>query len=185
MNTVITSREKLLEASRSIAAAQGLCALNMRAVAAAANVAVGSVYNYFPAKSDLVCATVEDIWRDIFHSAGSCSHFTSFLDCVRWLFDSIQSGAAAYPDFLQSHMSAFEGSDRQQARQKMQAAFLHIQQNLQQVLCNDSAVRPDAFDETFTAQAFVEFVLQNVVLCLCQPQPDCSTLLAVIRRILY
>lgn len=36
MNKVITSREELLAASKSIAVGQGLAALNMRAVAAAA-----------------------------------------------------------------------------------------------------------------------------------------------------
>lgn len=71
MNKVITSREELLAASKSIAAGQGLAALNMRAVAAAANVAVGSVYNYFPSKAELVTATVQDIWRGIFHDAAA------------------------------------------------------------------------------------------------------------------
>ena len=61
MNTIVTSREELLAASRKIVKEQGIQALNMRAVAAAANVAVGSVYNYFPSKAELVTATVQDL----------------------------------------------------------------------------------------------------------------------------
>ena len=100
MNKVITSREELLAASKSIAASQGLAALNMRAVAAAANVAVGSVYNYFPSKAELVTATVQDIWRGIFHAAGGYAQAGDFCACVEWLFVSIRAGAAEYPDFL-------------------------------------------------------------------------------------
>ena len=134
MNKVITSREELLAASKSIAASQGLAALNMRAVAAAANVAVGSVYNYFPSKAELVTATVQDIWRGIFHAAGSYAQAGDFCACVEWLFDSIRTGAAEYPDFLRAHMSGFAAQDRKKARQTMEEAFGHMRASLEQVL---------------------------------------------------
>lgn len=185
MNTVVTSREKLLAACRSIAATHGLTALNMRAVAAAANVAVGSVYNYFPSKGDLILATVEDIWRDIFHSAGNCATYTRFDDCIRSLFVSIQSGAAAYPDFLQTHMTIFDANDLPKARPKMQAAFSHMEKSLVQVLLQDTAVEPSVFDSTFTPQAFVSFVMQHILSLLCQPTPDITILLEIVRRVLY
>ena len=70
MNTFITSREAILAASRKIATEQGLQAINIRAVAQNCGVAVGSVYYYFPSKADLVAATVEDVWKSIFHMAG-------------------------------------------------------------------------------------------------------------------
>ena len=141
MNKVITSREELLAASKSIAASQGLAALNMRAVAAAANVAVGSVYNYFPSKAELVTATVQDIWRGIFHAAGSCTQSRDFCACVEWLFDSIRTGAAEYPDFLRAHMSGFAAQDRKKARQTMEEAFGHMRASLEQVLERDEKVR--------------------------------------------
>lgn len=185
MNTVVTSREKILEASRSIASTQGLSALNMRAVAAAGNVSVGSVYNYFPGKSELIIATVEDIWRDIFHTAGSCSSVTRFDECVNWLFSSIQTGASAYPEFLQNHMTAMDGCDRHKARERMEAAFSHIQKNLVQVLLHDLDVRPGVFDDAFSPQNFVEFVLSNVISLLCQPNANIATLISIVQRILY
>ena len=66
MNTVITSREAILEKSREISI-QGLAALNIRSVASACGVSVGSIYNYFHSKSDLTASAVEDVWHDIFH----------------------------------------------------------------------------------------------------------------------
>ena len=43
--------------------AEGLDSLNMRSVARACQVALGSLYNYFPSKDDLLLATVESVWR--------------------------------------------------------------------------------------------------------------------------
>ena len=56
MNTVVTSREAILEECRKIVMEQGISAVNMRSVAAACGVAVGSIYNYFPSKTDLISA---------------------------------------------------------------------------------------------------------------------------------
>lgn len=65
MNTVVTSRQALLAASRTVARRQGLDGLSIRAVAAEARVSVGSVYNYFSGKTELLAATVEEIWMQI------------------------------------------------------------------------------------------------------------------------
>ena len=47
MNTVVTSREEILRASRELIRRNGWAAVNMRSVAAACGVSVGSIYNYF------------------------------------------------------------------------------------------------------------------------------------------
>lgn len=70
MNIAATSKEEILEVSRKLVLEKGLSTVNMRMVAKECGVAVGSIYNYFPSKSDLVCATVETIWKDIFHMTG-------------------------------------------------------------------------------------------------------------------
>ena len=67
MNTVITSKEEILKTSRKLIRQQGWSAINIRSVAAACGVSVGSIYNYFDSKAALVEATVKSVWREIFH----------------------------------------------------------------------------------------------------------------------
>ena len=67
MNTVVTSREEILKTSRELIQQQGWSAVNIRSVASACGVSVGSIYNYFDSKSALVGATVESVWCEIFH----------------------------------------------------------------------------------------------------------------------
>ena len=61
VNTVITSKEAILETSRKLIQENGWAAVNIRSVAQACNISVGSVYNYFDSKSDLIAATVERV----------------------------------------------------------------------------------------------------------------------------
>ena len=68
MNHIVTSRKEILHISRNLIKEKGWAAVNIRSVASACNVSVGSIYNYFHSKSDLVGATIESVWCDIFHS---------------------------------------------------------------------------------------------------------------------
>ena len=61
MNTIVTSKEEILKTSRALIQEQGWSAVSIRSVAAACGVSVGSIYNYFDSKAELVSATVESV----------------------------------------------------------------------------------------------------------------------------
>ena len=104
---------------------------------------------------------------------------------MEWLFASIRTGAAEYPDFLRAHMSGFAAQDRKKARQAMEEAFGHMRASLEQVLERDEKVRPDAFGADLDRKQFVAFVFSSLMAGLAREESDCATLLAVIRRVLY
>ena len=95
MNTNATSREAILQACRRIVAEEGVQALSMRRVAEACGIALGTLYNYYADKNALVLATVESIWREIFHAEKRGLPRASFPDCVAELYARIQRGAQA------------------------------------------------------------------------------------------
>ena len=97
MNTVITSKEAILNISRQLIQKQGCTAINIRNVAAACGVSVGSIYNYFNSKSDLMAAVIESVWHDIFHFPDNIDNSINFLDCVSIIFNNIQEGVKKYP----------------------------------------------------------------------------------------
>ena len=85
MNIVVTSEDKILENSRKLIQQQGWAAVNIRSVAAACGVSVGSIYNYFDSKEALVGATVESVWRGIFHRPEKGNIFQDTQTCVIWI----------------------------------------------------------------------------------------------------
>ena len=67
MNKTVTSKEEILDKSREIIAEKGVSAINMRTVATQCGIAVGSLYNYFASKSELMSAAVEAVWLSLIH----------------------------------------------------------------------------------------------------------------------
>ena len=104
VNTAVTSRQALLAASRAVARRQGLDGLSIRAVAAEAEVSVGSVYNYFSGKAELMAATVEEIWGQIL-SAPEAEPPEDFVSCVHGLFRRIRGRG-----WLRFNSGGFAGS---------------------------------------------------------------------------
>ena len=90
MNNIITSKEDILKASRELIKENGLNAINIRSVAKASNIAVGSIYNYFKSKEELTIAVVGSVWFDIFHPANVCLESDSFIDSVDIIFQSLE-----------------------------------------------------------------------------------------------
>ncbi|MDY5594808.1 MAG: helix-turn-helix domain-containing protein [Oscillospiraceae bacterium] len=130
---------------RRMVSEQGLSALNMRSVAQACHVAVGSLYNYFPNKDDLVIATVARDWQDIFHMDQTCHANLPFPEYVQWIFDSVQQGAKKYPHFLTAHSLSFASTGKSKAKDTMEQYFSHIRLGMTEALHADPAGTRSSF----------------------------------------
>ncbi|MEI3425491.1 MAG: TetR/AcrR family transcriptional regulator [Christensenellales bacterium] len=80
MNTIVTSRAEILKASRELIRQEGWSAISIRSVAAACGVSVGSIYNYFDSKTELVSATVESLWEEIFHRPENAEYVSKYRE---------------------------------------------------------------------------------------------------------
>lgn len=185
MNKAITSREKIMQVCRNIAAEQGLSALNMRAVAGACGIALGTLYNYYSGKDELLLATVESVWMDIFHMDGSCQTDYSFPEYIRHLFGCARKGAAKYPNFLTAHSLALAGAKKDEAKSAMERNVEHIKGAMLAVLCADPGLKPEVFSAAFSQADFIDFVLDNILLLIVRGAEDCTALTELVRRVIY
>ena len=184
VNTVVTSKEAIMKTCRDMVSERGLSALDMRSVAKACHVALGSLYNYCPSKDALVTATIESVWQDIFHMEQCCEQ-KPFPEYVRWIFDSVRQGTREYPHFFTAHSISVASSAKEQARKTMEQYFSHMKAGMAQSLRADPAVRRDAFSASFSESDLIDFVLSNLLTLLARQEDDCEVLLEVIRRVLY
>lgn len=99
MNTVVTSKEEILKTSRELIQQHGWSAVNIRSVAAACGVSVGSIYNYYDSKAALVRATVESVWCEIFHRPEDGTVFQDTQACITWMYGRMEYGCKQYPGF--------------------------------------------------------------------------------------
>ena len=185
MNPMATSKENILQISRKLIQQNGWAGVNIRSVAAACGVSVGCIYNYFESKTDLLSATVESIWSDIFHHPEDEAVFQNSLSCVRWMYKQLEYGCQRYPGFFTHHALGFVQQDTADGKQQMQRAWQHILDALCTVLRNDTRIRADAFTEEFTVEKFAEMLFSLMLSALVRQDFDPSTVLEIVRRAVY
>ena len=185
MNTVVTSKEEILKTSRELIRQKGWGAVNIRSVAAACGVSVGSIYNYFESKAELVGETVESIWCEIFRHPQQGMAFEDIQECIRWMYERMEYGCKAYPGFFTLHALGFMQEEKSDGKRRMQQTWKHILNGLCMVLKRDARIRPDAFTEQFTAQKFADILFSLMLSALMRKDYDASTVIELIHRTLY
>lgn len=185
MNTTVTSREEILRTSRELIRQQGWSAVNIRTVAAACGVSVGSIYNYFDSKAALAAATVESVWQEIFHAPGDGAAFRDTQSCVLWMYGRMREGSTRYPGFFTLHSLGFLGESRADGKRRMQQTWQHIQDGLCAVLKQDPRARPDAFTPQFTPEQFADVLFSLMLSALLRQDYDPAAVLEIIHRTLY
>ena len=185
MNPMATSKENILQISKKLIQQNGWAGVNIRSVAAACGVSVGCIYNYFESKTDLLSATVESIWSDIFHHPEDEAVFQDTLSCVRWMYKQLEYGCQRYPGFFTHHALGFVQQNTADGKQQMQRAWQHILDALCTVLRNDTKIRADAFTEEFTVEKFAEMLFSLMLSALVRQDFDPSTVLEIVQRAVY
>ena len=180
-----TSKEAIMQACMKIVSEQGIGALNMRAVAKECNIALGTLYNYYSDKNQLVLSAIENVWKDIFGDNHSHKGNMPFTAYVRQMFELIRKGFEKYPDFFIAHSIAAANSVSGNAKGVMKQKFDHMKAGITEALNADISIEKDVFGESFTREVFAAFVLDNLVLLLALGKESCDTLIEIISRIIY
>lgn len=184
INTIITSREEILATCKELVAREGLPSVNIRTAAKMCSVSVGTIYNYFPSKTELLTAIIQEVWKDIFSKINPPAPTCSFSDYVSGIFTGVRLGMREYPDFFM-HSMQFTNTEKEQGRNRMEECFTQIKTGMLEVLQQDKSVRPEAFSDTFSVAAFVDFVFENLLMLFMTQTENCSVLAEVIRRTIY
>ena len=185
MNTVVTSKEEILKASRELIQQQGWSAVNIRSVAAACGVSVGSIYNYFDSKAELVGAAVESVWGEISRRPEDGTVFQDTQACITWMYGRMECGCKQYPGFFNLHSLGFMQEDKADGKRRMQQTWQHILDGLCSVLKRDAKVRPNAFTEQFTAEKFADVLFSLMLSALLRQDYDPGAVLELVRRTIY
>ena len=185
MNPAVTSKEDILKTSREMILRQGWSAINIRSVAAACGVSVGSIYNYFDSKSALVSATVESVWHTIFPCPEDEAVFHDTQAYITWIYKQMEHGCEQYPGFFTLHSLGFLQEEKADGKQKMQKAWQHILDGLCSVIKQDNRLRADALTEQFTAERFSDVLFSLMLSALLRQDYDPIAVLEIVRRTLY
>lgn len=185
MNRSATSKELLLKTATEIAYHEGISKLSIRRVAAESGIAIGTVYNYYPAKSDLILAVMEDFWRRVFHRSRFDVESCDFLDSYKQVFYSLKENLAAFEHSFLKDADSLSRMDSIKGKEMEQMYLSHMKEGMHRILLRDMAVRNDAFSDNFTSKALIDFSFSNLISLLRSGEEDCEYVLLVLRKLAY
>lgn len=173
MNRRITSQEKILEQAMEIAKREGVDKLSIRKLSSACNIAIGSVYNYFPDKDTLVTAMAEEFWNGIFKDQDKLYRkemgFTVFLE--------------QYYGFLYAKMAPFDGSWVREMDGKIPKK--DALQLLHKALTEDGKVNASIWNMEFHPDSFCDYVFTNIMALLQSGEYNCRFFIFLLENLLY
>ena len=185
MNTIVTSKQEILKTSRELIQQQGWSAVSIRSVASACGVSVGSIYNSFDSKAELITATVESVWCEIFHRPEDDAVFQDVQTCITWMYGRMAYGCTQYPGFFNLHSLGFMREEKMDGKRRIQQTWQHILAGLCTVLKQDAKIRPNAFTPQFTPEKFADVLFSLMLSALLRQDYDPSAVLEIVRRTLY
>lgn len=184
LNKSVTSREQLLRAAKDIAYGQGLAAVNIRAVASHCGVAVGSIYNYFPTKADLIAAIIEDFWRGAVHMEHCVpADGEPFPAFVGRLYGDLARQLSTFQTGWLSQIASLSAEERRKGRELEAQCFDHMKRGLRMALNQSGAAGP-LLESDADRTAFVDLVFTTVLSLLRQGNSDCDYFQRVLESIL-
>ena len=171
----------LLASARQIACQQGVDAISIRNLAADVGVSVGTVYNYYESKQDVLLALTEEYWQGVLEELQQSVTAERFPDQIAEMTIFLRSRMNDCAEILMKSLHAYP----EPGKERMAAMQSRLKWSLIQRLKQDSAVCSGIWGGAFTQEAFAGFVLQNLLYLLQDKGSDMEPLLEIIRRILY
>ncbi|MEG0072397.1 MAG: TetR/AcrR family transcriptional regulator [Raoultibacter sp.] len=178
-------KQIIQDAAYDIAEIDGLAALSIRSVAAACDVSVGSIYNYYPTKDDLLVDVIARFWGTAFRR-DLCrpTPGENFVAYVERAFAAMKEALADFRTDWLPQISALSLGGITAGKKRESMAFNHISDGLVQVFKADTEIVPEKIPG-ISSSDLCSFVVRSMLTMLRDGQQDCRVLLALLRAALY
>lgn len=180
------TREQIFTAAKNIANRQGLKKVTIRSVAAECGVAIGSVYNHYETKGELVFDVARDYWQSIFDREQLCRlPQDNFCEFVGALYGVIAGKLSGFQRQWISVMSGFSEEDKSMGRATEAEIFSGVKMLLETAMGNDKKINLDIWQSDFNKEEMLDFIFSNMLNSMRRGDENCEFLTQVLRRVLY
>ena len=156
------TRQAITDAAMRLFLEHGFDNVSIIKIAAAADVSVQTLYNYFPAKADLVFDEADQITSDLQHAVRHRPPGQSALSAIRGYFASIPArvGDRRPPEPTPRFRRLVRNSPALRAYQR--EIFARFEQALAAALADETGAPPDAVEPFIAAAALVAVFRVNL-----------------------
>lgn len=127
MARIANLKEHILETAKSLAEIHGISNLNVRLVAKESGIALGTIYNYYPAKGELIAAVIADFWQTAFAGIDFAKvQSMDYLDSVEYIYFHLLGYLTGFRENWLDQLALLSTNDKMIGRMKEQEYFEKI-----------------------------------------------------------
>jgi len=177
----------ILEAARKKAYSDGLFSINMREIAVECGISVGTIYNYYPTKNDLLLRVVGDYWDnapDGFEQL--IGEEKPLIEKLNFIFDSLKTYHYGMPKaWLTQQAGPLMDGDISYGLVREWEYFSNVKRIVTRMLIADNHIPAAVWSGFITPEGMGDFITNNMRIILSRRQPDMKPLEEILRRVLY
>lgn len=174
----------ILDCAKQIAFEKGLNEINVREVAKLANVSVGTIYNYYTTKDDLIIGVLTDFWRNAFKAIHlECGEDQKdFFVRIEKLYLDFYGYMAQFKENFLSQVASFNKSVLKESKVAESEAFLNVERMIMILMDEDVKLAKYAFNDGFTKPELAHILFQLMLIMLKEKAPTFTHVSAMFRK---
>lgn len=178
-------KDVILSAAKDIATKQGITKINIRSVAKTSGIAIGTVYNYFPSKGDLLVAVIEDFWEDAFKNIDWESFSrNNFYDNLEKIYNILCTYLNKFKENWLDQLALLKAQEKKLGRQRQNEYFQKICSRIIALMNMDEKLKQYQWAEIVSKEKMAEFIFENMLIMLRKGETDISFFIAILNKIM-
>lgn len=178
-------KETILKEAMNIAHSEGLSKISMRKIANRCDIALGTIYNYYPTKADIVLDLVEGFWMTCFKDFNKlCSEELDFFEQIEQIYFHILSYLKRFEGHCLEYLNGLPSINKDEGK-KREAEFMNkiVDVFSKLYLTHKSEFNTDVI-EKFNEVDIARFILDNVIAMLKRFEEDYSLFDLTLKKLL-
>lgn len=178
-------KEIILLSAKEIALEQGITKINIRSVAKKSGISIGTVYNYYPKKDDLLVSVIEDFWSQALENIDfNALADKSFYEKIQEIYNSLNAYFHNFKENWLEQLSLLNEQEKKLGRKKENEYFVKIYDMIISLIDNDENISDKLWDDCITKEKAAEFIFDNMIIMLKKDEGNFEFFIAILKRIM-
>jgi AcrR family transcriptional regulator len=178
-------KQTILSEAKEIAIKQGITKVDIRSVAKNSGIAIGTVYNYFPSKGDLLVAVIEDFWEGAFADVdwGSFA-YEDFYDNLEKIYNILYIYLNKFKENWLEELSFLKTQEKLLGKQKQTEYFKKIYNRIKDMMEMDNNIKQYQWTDVISKEKTAEFIFENMIMMLKKGDKNMSFFIEILKKIM-
>lgn len=177
--------ELILKVAKELAYTEGLGQISMRKVASNCDIGLGTIYNYYPTKTDIIFAVVEEFWSECFRNMRKVyNNELNFFEQLENVYFYILEYLKRFENNWLEDLTNLSSTNKQKGKQK-EAQFIKKLINVfKELIENHIDEFNSSIFEKFTQEEISRFIIENFFIMLKRFEENYEFLDYTLKKIL-